>query len=182
MCSILFSSGQTSINEITDKNIQHRVLLIRFRTDSLLKKTSNKNVFKLFTADFKVTYQQGEFYRNYLFLNMDERDPNNIYDLTQYYYFSDTALHLNDTIGVYYLELMHWPETYSLEVRFKSNDDYLKVQALNHLYQPATQEKLRQLIKSRKITEPYIKIAVNGKSKTYFVFLKDKDKPHNLVL
>ncbi len=63
------SYGQQSMDEILDKSIQQRVLLIRSRTDSLLKKIADQKVFPKFVADFSVTYQRGEFYNNYIFLN-----------------------------------------------------------------------------------------------------------------
>jgi hypothetical protein len=101
----LFSNGQTSISEIADKKVQQRVLLIKSRTDSVLNKVTNRAVFKKFVADFGVTYQVGEFYQNYLFLNRYETDPENIYDLTQYYTINDSVLGVSDTIGIYYLEI-----------------------------------------------------------------------------
>jgi hypothetical protein len=180
----LVSYGQTSISEIADKKIQQRVLLVKSRTDSFLNKATSKVVFKRLVPDFGVTYQVGEFYQNYLFLNKYETDPDNIYDLSQYYTINDTTLGVSDTIGIYYLEIKNQfaSETYKLEVRFKSNDDYLKVKALNYLYQAATQQKLKQLIANKKLKVPFIKISVDGKSNTYFVFLKDKNMPHNFVL
>lgn len=180
----LFSYGQTNYSEIANKNIRQRVLLIKSRTDSFIQKATRKSVFKRLTPDFGVTYQVGEMYQNYLFLNKYERDPDNIYDLTQYYSIGDKTLGVSDTIGVYYLELSNRfaPETYKLEVRFKSNEDYLKVKALNYLYEAATQEKLKKLIKEKQLKAPFIKIAVDGRSNTCFVLVKDKDKPHSFAL
>lgn len=180
----LLSFGQTNISEIADKKIQQRVLLIKYRTDSFLNKVTNKAVFKRLVPDFGVTYQVGEFYQNYLFLNKYETDPENIYDLNQYYTINDTTLDVSDTIGIYYSEIKNQfaSKTYKLDVRFKSNDDYLKVKALNYLYQATTQQKLKQLISNKKLKAPFIKISVDGKSNTYFVFLKDKNMPHNFVL
>lgn len=180
----LFSNGQTSISEIADRKIQQRVLLIKSRTDSVLNKVTNKSVFKKFVAYFGVTYQVGEFYQNYLFLNRYETDPENIYDLNQYYTINDPILGVSDTIGIYYLEIKNQfaSETYKLEVRLKSNDDYLKVKALNYLYLATTQQKLKQLIANKKLKEPVIKISVDRKSNTYFVFLKDKKVSHNFAL
>ena len=180
----LFSYGQTSISEIADKKILQRVLLIKSRTDSFLNKATSKVVFKRLVPDFGVTYQVGEFYQNYLFLNRYETDPNNIYDLTQYYSVNDTTIGVLDTVGIYYLDFQNQfaPETNKLEIRYKSNNDYLKVKALNYLYQTHTQQKLKQLIVTKKLKASFIKISVDGKSNTYFVFLKDKYKPHNYVL
>ena len=180
----LLSNGQTSISEIADKKIQQRVLLIKSRTDSVLNKVTNKVVFKKFVADFGVTYQVGEFYQNYQFLNRYETDPENIYDLNQYYTFNDPVLGVSDTIGIYYLEIKNQfaSENYKLEVRLKSNVDYLKVKALNYLYLSTTQQKLKQLIANKKLKKPFIKISVDGKSNTYFVFLKDKKVSHNFPL
>lgn len=179
----LFSYGQTSISEIADKKIQQRVLLIKSRTDSFLNKATSKVVFKRLVPDFGVTYQVGEFYQNYLFLNRYQTDPNNIYDLTQYYTVNDTPIGVSDTIGIYYLDFQNQfaPETNKLEIRYKSND-FLKVKALNYLYQTHTQQKLKQLIRTKKLKAPFIKISVDSKSNTYFVFLKDKYKPHNYML
>ena len=95
----LYSYGQTDYGEIRDKNIQQRVLLIKSRTDSILKKVVNKAVFKRLVPDFGVTYQVGEFYENYLFLNQREDDPESIYDLTQYYSIHDKTIGLADTIA-----------------------------------------------------------------------------------
>lgn len=180
----LFSNGQTSISEIADKKIQQRVILIKSRTDSVLSKVTNKAVFKKFFADFGVTYQVGEFYQNYLFLNRYETDPENIYDLSQYYTINDTLLGVSDTIGIYYFEIKNQfaSETSKLEVRLKSNDDYLKIKALNYLYLATTQLKLKQLIVNKKLKEPFIKLSVDGKSNTYFVLLKDKKVSHNFAL
>ena len=180
----LFSYGQTSISEIADKKILQRVLLIKSRTDSFLNKATSKVVFKRLVPDFGVTYQVGELYQNYLFLNQYETDPNNIYDLTQYYSINDKTIGVSDTIGIYYLDFQNQfaPETNKLEIRYKSNVDYLKVKALNYLYQTQTQQKLKQLIATKKLTASFIKISVDSKSNTYFIFLKDKYKPHNYVL
>ena len=180
----LFSDGQTNYSEIADSNIRQRVLLIRSRTDSFIKRMADKSVFKRLTGDFGVTYLLGEFYRNYLFLNKDERDANNIHNLTQYYSINDETLGLSDTIGIYYWELPieYATETNRIEVRFKSNDDFLKVKTLNYLYRVATQEKLTQLIKSKKLKAPTIKIAVDSKNNTYIAMVKDNDKPHNYPL
>jgi hypothetical protein len=180
----LFSFGQTDYKEIADKNIQQRILLIKSRTDSFIQKVTNKAVYKRLVLDFGVTYQVGEMYQNYLFLNQYERDADNIYNLTQYYSINDKTVGLSDTIGIYYLELRNQfaPETYKLEVRYKSNDDYLKVKALNYLYLATTQQKLKQLIANKKLKEPFIKVSVDGKSNTYFVFLKDKKVSHNFAL
>lgn len=119
-----------------------------------------------------------------MFLNQYENDPDNIYDLNQYYTINDSILGVSDTIGIYYLEIKNQFafETYKLEVQLKSNDDYLKLKALNYLYLATTQKKLKQLIAKKKFKEPFIKISVDGKSNTYFVFLKDKKNPHNFAL
>lgn len=161
-----------------------RVLLIKHRTDSFLLKTVNRNVFGKLNANFGVTYQIGKFGRNYQFLNKEEQDPENIYALSQYYSINDRSIGLSDTIGVYYLELKNKfaPETNSLEVRFTSNDDYLKVKALNYLYNATTQERYKKLIKLKKLKDPIIIISVDGKSNTYFVLVKDKNRIHNYAL
>lgn len=182
--SHLLSNGQSSIAEISDKKIQQRVQLIRHRTDSFLTKFADGIVARRLTADFEVTYEVGEFYNNYVFLNKEEHDPNNIYELTQYYTVEDSSLKVDVRIGVYYLELNNQfaPETYRLEVGFASNDDYLRIKALNYLYKPATQKKLKQVIKEKKLGAPFVKIDVDGNRNTYFVFVKDKYKPHNYPL
>ena len=176
--------GQTNISEIKDKKIQERVLLIKSRTDSLIQKLTSKKVFKKLFPDFRVTYRVGKFYHNYVFLNEHKFDPEDIYDLTQNYIINDTALGFSDTIRICYLELRYKfaPEINTLEVRFESNDDYLKVKALNHLYQPKTQQKFALLVSTKKLKAPYIHISVEGNSNTYFVFLKDKNLTHNYVL
>jgi hypothetical protein len=73
-------------------------------------------------------------------------------------------------------------ETNSLELRFKSNHDYLKVKALNYLYKAATQERVKKLIKLKKIKEPIVRINVDSKSNSYFVLMKDKNRTHNYAL
>ena len=180
----LYSNGQTSISEIADKKIQERVLLIKSRTDSFLNKATSKVVFRKFVPDFGVTYQIGEFYQNYLFLNKYEKDGENIYDLTQYYSVNDRTLGVSDTIGIYYLDFQNQfaSETNKLVVTFKSTEDYLKVKALNYLYQKTTLKKLKLFITTHKLKAPFVKISVDRKSNTYFVFLKDKNKPHNYLL
>ena len=180
----LASRGQTTISEIADKNIQERVKLLKARTDSFLNTATSKTVFNRLVADFRVTFQVGEFYQNYLFLNRFETDPDDIYDLTQYYSINDTILGLSDTIGIYHLEIKNHfsSQNYKLEVRFKSNEDYLKVKALNHLYLTTIQQKLKQSIETKRLKEPFIKISVDGKTNTYFVFLKDRNLRHNFVL
>lgn len=171
-----YSYGQQSISEILDKNIQQRVLLIKSRTDSLFKKISDRKVFSKFVADFGVIYQIGKFYNNYNFLNERKPDPNDIYDLTQRYYINDTELGISDTIGIYYLELKYQfaPEANSLDVRFESNNDYLKLKALNYFYKTSTQEKLKKLMKEKGIKTPSIKISVDTNGTTYLVLVKDK--------
>src|SRR5947209_16597255 len=123
-------------------------------------------------------------YKNYLFLNKEEQNSNNIYNLTQYYLIKDTILGFSETIGIYYLERRNQfaLESNKLEIRFNSNDDYLKVKALNYIYQPETQSKLKELIKAKRLKAPFIKIAVDGNRNTYFVLVKEKDKPHNYPL
>lgn len=172
--------GQQSIEEILDKNIQHRVLLIRSRTDSLLKKIADQKVFSKFVADFSVTYQRGEFYNNYIFLNETRPDTTDIYDLTQEYYFHDMKWGISDTISICYQEFMYQfaPESNSLMVRIKSNKDFLKVKALNSFYSATTQAKLAKLIKEKKIRNPEIRISVDSIGNTYLLLVKDRDKPH----
>jgi hypothetical protein len=170
----LSSLAQQSISEILDKNIQQRVLLIRSRTDSLLKKLTNQKVFSKFAPNFGVTYLIGKFYNNYKFLNERKPDPEDIYELTQYYYIHDAELGISDTVGVYYSEFKYQfaPEANSLEVRFESNSDFLKLKALNYLYKPSTQQKLRKLMKEKDIKAPSIKISVDRNSTTYLVLVK----------
>ncbi len=182
--SNFYTYGQTNIREIEDKKVQERVIIIKSRTDSLIRKVTSKEVFKKLVSNFRVTFRVGKFYHNYVFLNKDKLDPEDIYDLTQNYIIIDTTLGFSDTIRICYLELRYKfaPEINTLEVRFESNDDYLKVKALNHLYQPKTQQKFAQLISTKKLKAPYINISVDGNSNTYFVFLKDKNLPHNYVL
>jgi len=172
--------GQQSIDEILDKSIQQRVLLIRSRTDSLLKKMADPNVFTKFVADFSVTYQRGEFYNNYIFLNETKIDSTDIYDLTQEYYFNDMKWGISDTIRICYQEFNYQfaPESNSLMVRVKSNKDFLKVKALNSFYSATTQAKLAKLIKEKKIRNPEIRISVDSIGNTYLVLVKDQNRPH----
>ena len=172
--------GQQSIEEILDKNIQHRVLLIRSRTDSLLKKMADQKVFSKFVADFSVTYQRGEFYNNYIFLNETRPDTTDIYDLTQEYYFNDTNWGLSDTIRICYREFKYQfaPEANSLIVRVESNKDFLKVKALNSFYSATTQARLAKLIKEKKIRNPEIRISVDSIENTFLLLVKDRDRPH----
>lgn len=174
------SYGQQSIEEILDKNIQQRVLLIKSRTDSLLKKIADQKVFSKFVADFSVTYQQGEFYNNYIFLNDTRPDTTDIYDLTQEYYFNDMKWGISDTIRICYQEFKYQfaPESNSLMVRVKSNKDFLKVKALNSFYSATTQAKLAKLIKEKKIRNPEIKISVDSIENTFLLLVKDRDRPH----
>lgn len=180
----LDSTGQTTPSEISNKKIRNRVLLIRNRTDSFLNKTATKAVFKRFVAEFGVTYLAGEFGRNYHFLNKEENEPDNIYDLTQYYTINDKKLGVSCTIGVHYIEIsnQYTRELYSLKINFVSNIDYLKVKSLNYLYNADTQEKLNRLIKIHKLHTSFVIIEVDEIHNTYFVFLKDRAKPHNYPL
>lgn len=174
------SYGQQSIDEILDKNIQQRVLLIRSRTDSLLKRIADRKVFSKFVADFSVTYQIGEFYNNYLFLNETKPDSTEIYDLTQDYYFKDIKWGISDTIRIYYLEHKYQfaPEANSLKVGFESNKDFLKVKALNYFYSASVQAKLIKLMREKNIRKPVIKISVESMGNTFLLLVKDWDKPH----
>jgi hypothetical protein len=180
----LYSTGQTDYSEIANKDIQRRVLLIKSRTDSFVRKMTNNNVFRRLVPHYGVTYLDGEFGKSYLFLNQYKTLPEDIYNLTQFYSINDKTLGVSDTIGIYYLEISNQfaPETYSLELGFRSNDDYLKVKALNYLYLPATQKKLKDIISAQQLKAPSIKITVDGKSNTYFVLIKGENKPHNFAL
>lgn len=101
--SNFYTYGQTNISEIEDKKIQERVLLIKSRTDSLIRKLTSKAVFKKLVPDFRVTYRVGKFYHNYVFLNKDKFDTEYIYDLTQNYIINDTTLGFSDTIRICYM-------------------------------------------------------------------------------
>ena len=133
-------------------------------------------IFKKFKAEFGVTYFLGEPAANYLFLNKTKEDPKNIDQLNQYYDLEDSSINLSTSVGVYYYE------TDELEIRFSSVSDSLTLRAINRIYSKEGRAKIKNLIREKRLKNPFVIINVDKKLKSFFVLLKDKNHPHNYLI
>jgi hypothetical protein len=168
--------GQNSINEIKDLSVRNRVANIRNSTDSFLAVKVGLSLKEKFAPDFGVTFIVGEFAVNYLLLNRQKIDSSEINNLIQYYYLSDTKIHLKDTVGIYY------DDSEMPKIRFAKPIDSLSCIAVKKIYSLNIKRKIEKVIKEKKLTSPFLKISIDEHTLKYFIILKDKVLSHNFYI
>ncbi len=169
-----FAIGQNTISEIKDLKIRERVVQVKSQTDSFLVTKVGIKAYRKMTSDYGVTFIDGEFFMNYLFLNKYYSiTPTDINNLVQYYLLNDTSINLRDTIGVYYYDDVE------KEIRFSTIINFLKAKAIKEIYEKNLSNKINNIIHTENLKKPFLKIAVDQNSLSYLILLKDQDMSHN---
>jgi hypothetical protein len=169
-----YLSAQLSLPEVEDAAVVKRIEFVKANTDSFLLSSFKKDLRPKFEFEFvQGSYVYAGRPYNYVFLNVDKRQPDELSNVTHRYSFIDESIGLAAVIDIFFSQ--------DQRLRFKSVEDAVKVAALKAIYNEGRLNKIKTRIKEEKLKEPYTTIEID-RTKKYRIFLKDRAGLHAYLI